>query len=358
MDTYDELIDRIYSVPEGPEQIAYMEELVRLADSNNDISTAYRARREIARVANEEGFPEKAIVAFSWCLAKFDEDEELDHWHSLLWQYKVILEMIPVFHTVSREQIVNMQEDMAKRCARFGETERTAHYYRAWNHMRMGDYEKALDFQKNYIAMPRTAMSDCLACERDRQVELLSRMKMDDEALNSAAPILSGEMSCGEVPEFTNAHVTRTYLRTGDLNAAKKLHKKAYKRVTGERKYLGTIGDLMLTPVRDRNFRQGVNMFTKHFPAALDTASTELRFRFLSASALLMESLAAVKPKPRKMRLPTYFEGHRKDDQYDPAELANWLQQQAEMMAGQFNQRNQNRTYDDILAENRELAGL
>ena len=110
MDTYDELIDRIYSVPEGPEQIAYMEELVRLADSNNDISTAYRARREIARVANEEGFPEKAIVAFSWCLAKFDEDEELDHWHSLLWQYKVILEMIPVFHTVSREQIVNMQE--------------------------------------------------------------------------------------------------------------------------------------------------------------------------------------------------------------------------------------------------------
>lgn len=358
MNPYQQIIQRIQSIPPGREQIALLEELVRMADANSDLQMGYPARRQLAEVANAQGFPEKAILAFSWCLSKFDENEELDHWHSLLWQYKVILEMIPVFPTVSREQIIKMQEDMGQRLAKYGETERTAHYYRAWNYMRMGDYDQALYFQNAYIMMPRSPMSDCLACERDRQVELLSRMKMDAQAIQCASEILAGTMSCGEVPEFTNAHIIRSYLRTGDVKKASKLHKSAYKRVYREMKYLGTIGDLMLVLVRTRSYRTGLKHLTTHLPWALESAAGELRFRFFAAAGLLVEALAQDKPKPRKLLLPKDFELNREDDLYSPSDLAAWFKQQAQSLADQFDARNQNDRYQQILAENRELAGL
>ena len=355
---YEELYDRYYQVPRGREQIAILEEVIRLADSNNDVEIAYGARSQYTRLCNQEGFPEKSIVAFSWCLAQFDKDPELEDWHGLLWRYKVILELIPVFATVSREQIVGMQEDMAKRLAVCGESERTAHYYRSWNLMRMGDYEAALHYQETYMKMPRTPTSDCLACEHDRQVELLARMHKDEEALKLAAPVMSGRMSCSEVPEFTNGHIVKSQLRLGKIDEATERQVAGYRGVTGDRKYLGTIGDLLLVVIRNRDFDSGINWIRRHLPWSAETASGELKFRFFSSVTLFFEALAAESPEPKKLRIPKQFGCYRPDEQYDPALLADWFAAETRQLADQFNARNGNDRYDHLLADNRVLSGL
>lgn len=356
---YDSILQRLNEVPPGRERIAVFEELIRMADSNKDVPMAYDVRRDYCRLCCEEGAPEKGIVAFSWCLAQFDKDPQLDDEHSLIWQYKVILELIPIFHTVSREQIVKLQEDMAKRLEHLGVSERTAHYYRSWNLMRMGDYDQALSFQETYMAMARDSMSDCKACEADRQVELLVRMHKDEEALKLAKPIMSGRMRCGEVPEFTNAHLVKALIRVGKEAEAVEMAKSGYKLAHGDRKYLGTIGDLLLVPIRVRDFQTGLRQITKHLSWVVDSAAGELKFRFLHAVSLYFEAFAAQAPgKTVKIRLPESLGISQEGDQYEAAALAEAFLKQAQEFAALFNRRNGNTRYDQLIADNRVIAGL
>ncbi|MEO1530232.1 MAG: hypothetical protein AAFX06_32985 [Planctomycetota bacterium] len=357
MDPYEKLISQLESAP-GREQLQLLEELSRVADARNDADMSFRSRFEVCRMACAEGYPEKAIVAFSWCLARFDKDPELYDWHQILWRYKTILELIPVFGRISRDKIIEMQEDMARRLMKVGETERTAHYYRSWNFMRMGDYEKALGFQETYLSMSRSQLSDCLACERDRQVELLGRMKRDEEALELAAPIMKGTMTCGEVPGFTNAHIVQSLLRLGRVDEALERQESGYEAVRQDRKFLGTVGDLQLVLIRVRDFETAVPRMLRHLPWAIETVADELRFRYFNSCALLMETLAAEHPKPRKMRFPRDIGCWREDETYAPEALASWFANETRQLADLFNQRNQNDRYDEMIAETRTLVEL
>ena len=356
----DDEIDRLYSQSlqvSGGERISILEEIIRLADSNNDVEVGYGARMELIRDANSYGFPEKALVAFSWCIAQMDKDPELADWGYIIWQYKVIQEWVPVFARVSRTQITSMHDDMAKRLQFIGESERTAHYYRSWNFMRMGDYEKAHEYQTTYMKMKRSGMSDCLACEQDRQVELLTRMHRDEEALKLAKPIIKGKSSCGEVPEFTNAHICKSYLRLGKTKHADKLFPKAYDAVKTENKYLGTIGDLMLVPLHQRDFDTAFSVAKRHLSWAAESAADELRFRFYCSCSMLFELLANDRAEI-KLRVPQQLSCCNETGVYATSELANWFQSETQQLAELFNQRNGNDCYTKIIADNRSLAGM
>ncbi|MDB2686134.1 hypothetical protein N9Y42_02885 [Mariniblastus sp.] len=356
----DPEIERLYDQSlqtSGRERISLLEEIVRLADSNNDVPVGYAARQEMIREANSGGFPEKALVAFSWCIAQMDKDPELDDWYHVIWQYKVIQEWVPVFARVSRTQITSMHDDMAKRLQFIGESERTAHYYRSWNFMRMGDYEKAHEYQVTYMKMKRGGLSDCLACEQDRQVELLTRMQRDQEALKLAKPIIKGKSSCGEVPEFTNAHICKSYLRLGKTKYAEKLFPKAYSSVKTENKYLGTIGDLMLVPLHQRDFDTAFGIVKRHLNWAAESAADELRFRFYCSCSILMELLAN-DYRQIKLRIPQQLSCCNETGQYTTSELAGWFENETRQLADLFNQRNGNDCYTEIIADNRKLAGV
>ncbi|MEM7476122.1 MAG: hypothetical protein AAF483_14100 [Planctomycetota bacterium] len=355
---YRDLLDKANAVWGQPEQIAVLEELVRVADSNKDVNVAYGARRRLIKCCNSQGVPAKSIVAFSWCLAQFDKNPELDDEWSLIWEYKVILEIIPVFAGVSREQIIGMQEDMADRLNRIGESERTAHYYRSWNFMRMGDYELAHEYQETYTKMPRTTVSDCTACERDRQVELLSRMKLDKQALQCANDIMIGNMTCGEVPEFTNAHIVKSQMRLGMIEEAVERQKVGYGGVRNAQKYLGTVGDLLLVPIRVGDLDAAMTQVLRHLPWAVDTAADELRFRFYAATALFFEALARESPGPKKMRIPNELGCWNEEERYSSSDLAGWFSQETQSLADQFNNRNGNQAYSNLIRDNRQLVGL
>jgi len=354
---YDELLEKMRELPNGRGRMAVLEQIISLADSNNDVQRGYVFRRRLVSMANQGGYPEKAIVAFSWCLAQLDKDPQLDDWRGVLWQYKVIQEWVPVFASVSRSQIERMQEDFCQRAMRQGFSERTPHYYRSWNFMRMGEYEIANQHQEAYLSMTADGLADCDACEKDRQVELLSRMKRDEEALTEAKPIMSRQMLCGEVPAFTNASICRSLMRLGRVEKAAKRFPDAYRRVRDDRKYLGTIGDLLLVLIRTEDLDQAFNCARKHMNWAAETAADELRFRFYSSCSLLFESIGNQRDEVR-MSLPKELGCFREDGSYSCKDLAKWFADQSADLAARFNQRNGNDRYDELLVDNRELAGM
>jgi hypothetical protein len=73
---------------DSPEKVAVLEEAVRHADSAGTLELQYGAREGLAEAAYFGGAPDKAIVAYTWCLAQFDRHPgRFNEWR-LLWRYK------------------------------------------------------------------------------------------------------------------------------------------------------------------------------------------------------------------------------------------------------------------------------
>jgi hypothetical protein len=81
----------------GVAGVALAEEAARVADVHGEVKLAYDARREVVRHGIFGGQPERALVAFSWCLSRCDADPTAFPDSTLLWSYKWIAENLPLF---------------------------------------------------------------------------------------------------------------------------------------------------------------------------------------------------------------------------------------------------------------------
>ena len=72
----DELYEQAYGLPDGPSKLALLEEAIRLADTHQDAALGDEIRADLVRAATFSGYPEKALVAFSWRLAQADRDPD------------------------------------------------------------------------------------------------------------------------------------------------------------------------------------------------------------------------------------------------------------------------------------------
>ncbi|UUZ93996.1 hypothetical protein LJK87_04915 [Paenibacillus sp. P25] len=66
------LLQEAGSLPDGAAKLEVLEAAVRIADAEGLLELAYDIRSDIVRTAIFNGFPLKAIVAFSWQLGQYD----------------------------------------------------------------------------------------------------------------------------------------------------------------------------------------------------------------------------------------------------------------------------------------------
>lgn len=357
--------DRVYDLMEeaeeledGPEKVALIEQAIHEADVLNDVLLGYEARMSLIEAGMFGGFVERAIVAFSWCLARFDESPEDYEEFDLYWMYKWVINDLPNFPAVSRQQILDMQDDMERRYRRSGYSMRTVHYLRADNALIMGDFEEAFQRLAKAERSERDEIVDCLACEQSHSVWRFAQLKKNEEAVKAAEPILAGKMSCTVVPEVTYGYLVRPLLRLGRLEEALELYRKGYRKISRNPHYVAEIALHMLTLIASDNLQKATRLFEKHLPWAVRTANLDERFEFFNSSSLFLEKLGQKSQRKRKLNLPSQFPCYDTECQYAPAELASWFADQAKQIADQFNRRNGNEHYSQLMAESRELVGL
>lgn len=350
-DRLNELLSQSYELEEGPSRVSLLEAAVNEADSLADVERGYETRMELIHSATFSGYHEKALVAFAWCLSQADEDPQRFDEESLLWQYKWVLDSIPAFPQVTREQIARMQQDFERRLLRLGYSPRPAYYLRWSNAMRMGRWEELSGDVEQWRSAPRDDLADCLACECNKCVELCVRRGQDEAALHEAAPILDGRQSCAEIPHVTLAILLRPLLRLKRLDQAARLHRQGYRLIATNREFAGRIAEHLLFLVRARKLEKAARLFERHLPWALETANLDNRFLFYSAAELFLESAEAGKRWPNACRhLPDELAG------LDSAGLADWFRSQAADLAAQFDRRNGNAYYAEQLQDARRLA--
>ncbi|HEY0098191.1 MAG TPA: hypothetical protein VGB76_04475 [Pyrinomonadaceae bacterium] len=355
-----EIIDRSYQLEEGDSKIMLLEEAVRLADICGDFSLAYDARELLINAATFGGAPEKALVAYSWCLAQFDRRgaaEGIDEW-LLLWMYKWILNNVTSFPQISKAQIEEMLDDMAARYRRAGYSLRPNYMlrnriYKFWDETKAGEF-----FRKSQETY-RDLASDCAACELDEEVSFALRQSRDAEAVSLAAPIIQGRLRCDSVPHITFANLLLPLLRLGRMDEAVSLHLQGYRLIArGSKGYVSSVADHLAFLVLTENFDRAVRIFEKHLPDASSLADLAAKFDYYIASWLLLDALHEGGRETLKLRLPRPLEVYEESGAYRTTRLAAWFLQHAQTLAARFDARNESDFYARRIRETAALKQL
>jgi hypothetical protein len=352
-----QLWEQAEGTPFGPVKVALIEEAVRLADSQQDTDLAYGLRHELVVAATFSGAPEKALVAFTWRLARYDEHPERYDENELLWHYKWIAESLPSFYQLSRAQVADSLNDMERRYQRADLSLSPVWKERARAATHFGDPAEAREAYRRWQAIDRGAGSDCKACDVDFQVEYLAFAGEPAQAVACAAPILAGRLRCGKVPHTTLGTVLLPLLRLGQVEEAAKCHRKGYRLVETNRDFLLTVAQHLTFLALTDNFGPALRVLEKHLVWALETAALDGSFELYLGARLLLERLRDGGTASVTLRLPASFAAYREDDRYETASLARWFDDACQDLATRFDTRSGNdyrrrRTHLD------ELKGL
>src|SRR5688572_4443945 len=110
----EELLDEASGLDYGPTKVAILEEAIRLADTHGELDYGFAAREEYIQACTFGGYPEKSLVAFSWCLSQCDRNPQKFAVDVILWKYKWVVGCLTGFPQIQRTQIDEMFADMAK----------------------------------------------------------------------------------------------------------------------------------------------------------------------------------------------------------------------------------------------------
>ncbi len=348
--TINELLLRAWSLGNSAEQVALAEEAARLADTHGDVALAWESREVLIEAATFSGYPEKALLAFTWCLGQCDRDPERFDERRLLWQYKWVAADLPYFPQIEKQRILEIHDDMSRRYERCGQSLQPIYKVRWLAAMRMGERELAEEYYRKTRDTPRDVGSDCDACELDDQVAYQVYTEDFERALSTAKPILDGRMTCASVPHVTYASLLLPLLRLDRVEEAARLHRLGFPLISDCRKFIDAVANHIEFLTLTNNLEKATRTASNGLGPALSTTDLDDRFEFYRSSLQLCRRLQEAKDTP-PLRLPANFPLTAPT----PSELHQWFEREARDLAKRFDTRNGTTAYADSLAEGLSL---
>ena len=352
----DELLGEACDLEASPAKVAILEQAVQLADSLGDVSDGYDVRQQLVDAATFGGMEDRALVAFSWCLAQSDRNPDQFPEGDLLWKYKWILAGIADYPAIPREKIHAMENDFERRLKRNGYGLRSLYKLRMDNANEMGFLREGDAYEAKWKKARRDGMVDCHACELDAEVSALVGAGEYAAAIKMARPIMSGKIGCHTVPQRTYADIIIAELSQDRLDKAGDAFETGYPQVAGNPDFLSTVGWHLCYLTRVLDVPRGLRLIERHLPWAGQTNNPSERMAFYSRAGTFFERIAQDRPKPRKVRIPRALPIHNDDDRYAPNELAAWFHAEAAKLAARFDARNGNHFTSWDQADTRALG--
>ncbi len=338
----DELIARADLMAPGAPKVATIEAAIRLADLHSDLEEGFWLRDELIDAALHGGYPEKALIAFTWCLAQCDRDpdrfpEDLD----LLWTYKWFCQELPKFPEITREQLSQTFADMTARYQRASLSLRAVYQLKMMAATVMGDRAAAATWERAWQQADPDGSNDCPACELHYRLDCWLLLGKVEAVLEAAAPILQERLCCSEIPHLTLGLILLPLVGQGRWQEAARLHLRGYRLVARNRRYLKTVGEHLLFLTLARELARALALLEQHLLWALESRDLYGSFYFYRACCLLLRQLREDRTQLRAL-LPQQFPNHRPDGCYEPTELSIWFEETAASLARRFDRRNGN----------------
>jgi tetratricopeptide (TPR) repeat protein len=345
MSRTEQEVRRLYAeacrMPAGPAQFAALEQVVRHADALGLVEFAFEIRMNTTSVFHNNGAAQKAMVAFSWCLAAYDrEPERFGAWseRSLLWNLKWMIYNVHQFPEIPLRRARDLLEDMERRYRRGGHSMHAVLQHRGLIAESVGELEQAQEYYEQMARTPRDHLSDCSGCVPSSRTRTLVALGRDEEAIEVGEPARNS--SCSDQPQWINSELLLPYLRTGQPHKALEAHRTAYRRIREKPYHLAELALHLLFCVHTGNPERGLDLVERHLHW-LDSPRTPLAdAEFCAAAVAVLRTLEEGGEGDRPVRPRTG--SAREPGAVTVASLADELRERALRLGERFDTRNGN----------------
>ena len=329
--------------------IPFLEQAVRLADTQQDRAAAFHARCELVQAATFGGFPDKAMIHFAWLLGTYDRypAEFGGRSYQMLWMYKWILSSAVDNPAFPLARLERLEADFERRTRQHGSGAHYLAYHRLMLAKQMGDQRRAQAAFLAWRSLPRDGLSDCEACEQNKVMGYYAWRGNHEAAVQLGQNIITRGMSCHNVPTVTHANLLLPLLALDRHDEARHAHAEGLRLARLDRHFIETIAEhlryLTLTGQPDL----ALKVWAEHLGLALGVRNPNDQFDFLCASAALWASLPPADPVT--LTLPRSFALYRADRTYHPGTMSEHFRQEAAALGRRFDERNGTRRFEQHL---------
>jgi len=336
------MIAAAWDAPEGPGQIALVEEAMLHAEASGDADLAFDARMVATNAFHRGGEPAKAFVTFARCLKAYDDDpgrRGAQDEHLLLWFFKYIVSSMAKFPEVPLERTHAVLDDMERRFRSGGHSLHAVYAYRYVVASHVGDAEQADHYYGLWDAAPRDENSDCAGCDPTSKAHHLAWRERYADAIAIAEPALLGRLTCSEQPQSILTALMIPYLRTGRLEQARDAHRRAYRAFSTKPADLGSVADHVEFCGLTGNEMRGLELIERHLGWLEKPPTPKAEMEFASAAAHVLRRLTAQGKGDLPLRAGRTV-----------AEVAEELADRATALAHRFDERNGNAYQSERIA--------
>ena len=204
------------------ERRALLLEIIDLADAQNDLDSAFTARARYVTACHGASDQLHMISNYGWCLARHDEDPE--RFPISLWEYKWVVGAANYFSGISRTQLGELVEDMARRFDAIGGSKGPAGVARCEAAASLGDLDQLPALLAEWKDTPKVGrLNDCATCDITSEVFLLTELGRYEDAIIAADPVITGGRSCATQPHYAYADLLAAARSVGDAELAQML---------------------------------------------------------------------------------------------------------------------------------------
>ncbi|GAA1373765.1 hypothetical protein [Catellatospora chokoriensis] len=281
------------AMPEGPAQHLALDGAIRAADAAGEAKLTFEFRHESIEKFVFGGDDRRAFLAFSLSLAAYDRDPEIggSHTeHSILWQFKWIVNALPEFPDVPLDRTYAVLDDMRARYLRGGHSLHAVHQARWQIALHTGDLDQAAASYHDMVTAKRDSLANCAVCVPSAQAWYLMTLDRHADAIEVAKPF--ADSWCRTQPERIRTNLMLAHLHTGGHRKAAELHRAAYRVMRTDRLHLPALGTHLTFLARSGNQARGLELLERHLPWLDGTPSPHDVLAFAAPAVLVLTRLA------------------------------------------------------------------
>lgn len=340
------LFDRASELEDGPIQSGLFGEAVRLADSIQDEWLQFITRISYVSAAFHAGEADRMMVALSWCVAAVDRDPEKFPADALINGLEEAAAYVASFPNISREQIGQLMDQLEQKTRESGLGLRSLYRGRCFNALWLGDHDLARELYSTMQQHPGSAwQGDAL---RLFQTDFHIQLGEPKQAYEAVLPMLTGSDTNG-------FYIWGASFALGPLIDLKKwdeaaeIHRRAYPQIQRNPKYVELVGHHLRYLAAVGDLPRGISLFEKHIHWAVEASSVRSGFEFMLAAWALMRRIVVEGTEELSIRLTDECPLAADGPPYSVPELINWLERRVRELEQQFNNRNGNRYFSQIV---------
>ncbi|UII27048.1 hypothetical protein LVD15_01025 [Fulvivirga maritima] len=331
---------------------------IRKAMFFKDLDLEFEARYEFLQQCCFLNYQEEMIAQYPWFLKICDEHPGRFRYSSVLWAFKWVINLLPGFHNISLEKINSLLSEFERRYRDFGATDRVIQYCFLKVYSSLGKHEKTLEAYEAYKRAPAKweRLMDCSACELNSILDVFIDTKDYKTAIEMAQPILSGKLTCAEVPMITYPKLIIPAIELGEEALAEDMLYKTLKELNGTTEEVEVYCQLLPYLSIKGDFVTARKIFEAQFPSLKVRKSDFMFVYFYMYSGIVFKCMAR-KDKPTVKlaingALPLDHLQTENEGEYYTEKLQLWFEEMAFHYATLLDNRNGNNHYNEFVEEN------